>query len=75
MIAVATLCGLREGAIESVIFVPGALQNAVDAPRGRGRVAVTSPWCFRANANAYRGVLEAIMCVPSACTRRPRGAL
>ena len=52
--------------------------NAVDAPWGRGRDEVTSPytpWGRRANATAYSGVLVAIMCVPAACTRRPRGAL
>ena len=52
--------------------------NAVDAPWGRGRDAVTSPytpWGLRANATAYSGVLAAIICVPAACARRPRGAL
>ena len=52
--------------------------NAVDAPWGRGRDTVTSPytpWGLRANATVYSGVLAAIICVPVACTRCPRGAL
>ena len=52
--------------------------NAIDAPRRRGRDAVTSPytpWGRCANAIAYSGVLAAIMCVSAAPARRPRGAL
>ena len=46
--------------------------------RRRGRVTLVSrrtPLGLHANATAYSGVLAAIMCVPAAWTRRPRGAL
>ena len=62
--------------INDILFRRSA--NAADAAWGRGRDTVTSPytaWGLRANATAYSGVLAAIICVPPACARRPRGAL